>query len=50
MTDSTVPEAPEACVVVRLVAYLMGNPWPICHDCKRHVHLDEATGEWRHFK
>ena len=34
---------------VSLVAYLVGNPWPICHECKRHVYLVGQTGEWRHF-
>lgn len=34
---------------VELVAYLVGNPWPICHHCKRHVYLIEATGRWEHF-
>ena len=35
---------------VRSVAYIVGNPWPICADCKRHVYMVEDTGEWRHFE
>lgn len=37
------------CETIQTVAYVVGNPWPICYDCRRHVYMIEATGEWRHF-
>jgi hypothetical protein len=43
------PDVADRDHAVTNVAYIVGNPWPICHYCKRHVYMIEATGEWRHF-